>query len=135
MAGSTPYFIFGAQRRYPFAWHGGAGGVPQQNIRSAEAAELSDFDLAESGLEASYSPFALPYAALRRTRLHDHRGMGGMGDWPLYRQAGLEPLDPNQLGFFDNLSGNEQKLAKLAVAGAVLYVVAKKMGVLKKRRR
>lgn len=131
MAGSTPYFQFGAQRRYPFAWHGGAGGVPQQNIRSAEAAELSDFDLAESGLEQSLSPFALPYAALRRTRLHDHRGMG---DWPLYRQAGLEPLDPNQLGGLLDLSQNEMKLAKLAVAGVALYFVAKKTGILGRRR-
>ena len=23
---STPYFLFGAQRRYPYYWHGGAGG-------------------------------------------------------------------------------------------------------------
>lgn len=131
MATSTPYYLFGAQRRYPFAWHGGAGGVPQQNIRSAEAAELSDFDLVESGLEASRYGTAMPYRALARTRLHDHRGMG---DWPLYRPQGPEPLDPNQLGGVFDLSENEKKLAKLAVAGVLLYVLARKTGVIGRRR-
>ena len=30
--GSSPYFEFGAQRRYPYAWHGGPGGVPQSRV-------------------------------------------------------------------------------------------------------
>ena len=36
---SSPYYLFGSQRRYPFAWHGGAGGVPWSRV-AAESREL-----------------------------------------------------------------------------------------------
>lgn len=34
--GSTPYYLFGTQRRYAYAWHGGPGGVPN-GYRAAES--------------------------------------------------------------------------------------------------
>lgn len=119
MSGSTPYFQFGAQRRYPYAWHGGPGGVPNPVI-SAEARELGNADLIESGL----SPYALPSPAFARTSLH------ATGDWPLARPAGPELLDP--LGA---LSSNEAMLAKVAGAAAIAFVLFRKGGLLRKGRR
>jgi hypothetical protein len=123
---SSPYFQFGAQRRYPFAWHGGPGGVPQSRV-AGESRELSNVDLEESGL----NPYSMPYPAFGRTRLHS------VGDWPAVRPAGPEPLDPGGLGStsrrmgarrpgdwhsvgsITDLSDNEKKLAMLVAAGAV----------------
>lgn len=108
---TSPYYLFGAQRRYPYAWHGGAGGVPT-GTRAAETRELSGADLIESGL----SPYALPTPAFRRTRLH------AVGDWPLARPAGPEPEDPG-LGDLLDLSANEKIVAIGAAAGLAAYVL------------
>lgn len=117
---SSPYYLFGAQRRYPYAWHGGAGGVPWSRP-AAETRELSGlgcvgstvpgvkcagsccasgvggFDLVESGAH----PYSIRYPALNRTRLHS-----GLGDWPAYFPAGPEALDPGVAGFQEDLGGN-----------------------------
>lgn len=106
MGPSSPYYLFGSQRRYPYAWHGGAGGVPM-GFRSSESRELGIFDLVESGASA----FALPSPALSRTRLH------AVGDWPLVRPAGPEPQIPGDLGF--ELSRNEMGLVAVGVLGLV----------------
>lgn len=100
---SSPYYLFGAQRRYPYAWHGGAGGVPQSRV-AAETRELSGFSLTESGMNR----YSLHYPAL--------------ADWPAMRPAGPEPLDPGEsLGIFDSLSDNEKKLGMLAIAGVAAW--------------
>jgi hypothetical protein len=121
MAGSTPYFLFGGQRRYPYAWHGGAGGVPQSRV-AAESRGMGIFDMAESGLGQR----GHRYGAFRRTQLHDPSD--GLGDFPLVRPAGPEPIDPHQgslsgVPIWDGLSNNEKKLVGLAVAGGLGYLL------------
>ena len=113
---ASPYYLFGAQRRYPYAWHGGAGGVPQSRV-AAETRELSGADLIESGL----SPYAIPYPALRKTVMHDP--LKGLGDWPLPRPSGPEPQDPIDLGDLFDLSRNEKLLALGAAAGITAFVL------------
>lgn len=113
---SSPYFQFGAQRRYPFAWHGGPGGVPQSRV-AAESRELSNFDLNESGL----NPYTISYPAFRRSSLH-------LGDWPALRPAGPEPLDPGGLGSILDLSDNERMLLALAGAAAAALYLWKRAG-------
>jgi len=126
---SSPYFIFGAQRRYPYAWHGGAGGVPNTSL-AAESRGLGGGDMIDSGLDPNW----LEYPAFKHTNLHDP-SMGGcaLADWPLVRPQGPEPLDPNSgvLGMFDTLSDNEKKLAVGAIALVGGYLLWKRM----KRRR
>ena len=101
---SSPYYDFGYQTRYPFQWHGGAGGVPSGH-RSAVRRELGAVDLEESGANSAYT---MNYPAF--------------GDWPALRPAGPEPLDPGEaLGLFDNLSDNEKRLALVGVVGAAAY--------------
>jgi hypothetical protein len=121
MAGSTPYFLFGAQRRYPYAWHGGAGGVPQSRV-AAESRGMGIFDMAESG----FGQRGHRYGAFKHTQLHDPSDGLGLGDFPLVRPAGPEPLDPHQgslsgIPIWDGLSDNEKKLVGLAVAGGLAY--------------
>jgi hypothetical protein len=124
---SSPYFQFGAQRRYPFAWHGGAGGVPWSRV-AGESRELASFDLEESGL----NPYSMAYPAFGKTRMHS------VGDWPAVRPAGPEPLDPSglgaiprralesELGSILDLSDNEKKLAMLVGAAAVGFLLWKR---------
>jgi hypothetical protein len=116
MGPSSPYYLFGAQRRYPYAWHGNAGGVPQ-GYRAAETRGLSNADMIESG----YEPGTIPYVAFNHSVLHRELP-DPISDWPLVRPAGKEPLDPNNdgLGFWDGLSDNEKRLVLFggAVAGA-----------------
>lgn len=122
---STPYYIYGAQRRYPYAWHGGPGGVPQSTLaaesKALGRAPVGIFDLLESGLD----PNAIPYAAFKNTNLHN-ASMIGVGDWPLLRPSGPEPLDPNQLGLFESLSDNEKILGAVAVAAAAWWFFRRK---------
>lgn len=106
LGSSSPYYLYGAQRRYPYAWHGGPGGVPQ-SLRSGEARALG-ISMAESGGVAS--------PAFGRTRLHV------LADVPLVRMAGPEPVG----GVLD-LSQNEKVLLGVGVAALV--------GVLAWRRR
>lgn len=138
MSGSTPYFLFGAQRRYPYAWHGGAGGVPQGN-RAAETRSLGlsgvigqcfgtscfgaqgSADLVESGLD----PYFMPYSAFKHTHLHDPTILS-LSDWPLLRPAGVEPLDPHGEGL--GLSDNEKTLGAVIAVGAVGWLLWKKSG-------
>jgi hypothetical protein len=109
---STPYYIFGAQRKYPYAWHGGPGGVPQSTL-AAESKAMGIFDLLESGLD----PNSIPYATFKNTNLHRiSMNHPAVGDWPVLRPSGPEPLDPNQLGIFDSLSDNEKILGAVAIA-------------------
>ena len=125
-ATSTPYYLFGAQRRYPFAWHGGAGGVPWSRV-AAETRELSDFDLRESGL----TPYTVGYPAFRHTTLH-------LGDWPAVRPAGPEPLDPGGLGalpIWGTLSDNEKRLALIAGVAALGLVAWRRLRRKRGRRR
>ncbi len=115
MAPSSPYFIYGAERRYPFAWHGGAGGVPSSQL-AAESRGLGIFDMLEAGLD----PNSKGYGAFRNTGLHDPSN-ADLGDWPLWRPAGPEPLDPHQLaGMLDSLSDNE-KLLGAAALGVIAW--------------
>ena len=122
MAKSTPYYLYGYERKYPYAWHGGAGGVPWSQ-RAAETRELSGADMIESGLDSQYRPSP----AFNHTRLHDP-SLVTLGDWPLVRPSGPEPLDPNGLGA---LSDNEKKLAGALAIGAIAFFMLRK----KKRRR
>jgi hypothetical protein len=129
---STPYYLYGAQRRYPYAWHGGAGGVPQQ-AQAAEVRALSggcfptpigNADILESGL----NPYTLPYPSFKRTHLHDPTLLSQLSDWPLVRPAGPEPLDPHEgapraLGFSDN----EKRLGLVLAAAAIGYFAYKKL--------
>jgi len=134
---SSPYFIFGAQRRYPHAWHGGAGGVPNTSL-AAESRGLGGGDLVESGLDPNF----LGYPAFRQTNLHNPSMADyvSVGDWPLVRPQGPEPLDPNSgvrggregIGIFDTLSDNEKKLAMGAAALVGGFLLWKH---LKKKRR
>lgn len=113
---SSPYFLYGAERRYPFAWHGGAGGVPWSRV-AAESRGLGIFDMLESGLDPSTKGFP----AFRNTGLHDPSN-ADLGDWPLWRPAGPEPLDPHHLaGMLDGLSDNEKLAAAVAGAGIVAW--------------
>lgn len=113
--GSTPYFQYGYQRRYPYAWHGGPGGVPNPT-QAGEVRSLSNFNLEESGL----TPYSISNPSLQHTRLHDPMPIG---DWPPVRSAGPEPLHPGEgaMGLFETLSDNEKKLAMVLGAGAALY--------------
>lgn len=77
----SPYFRFGAQRRYPYQWGAGQGGV-MGAARSGEARELGVDELVESGL----TPFSRPYPAFSHTRLHD------LGSVAQFRPAGPEPV-------------------------------------------
>lgn len=72
---SSPYYLFGSQRRYPYAWHGGAGGVPWSRP-AAETRELSGLG-----------------DALTRWRR-----ASGLGDWPAFYPAGPERIDPGLAG-------------------------------------
>ena len=45
--GSTPYYLFGTQRRYAYAFHGRPGGVPAGN-RAAESKELGGLCMFDS---------------------------------------------------------------------------------------
>jgi hypothetical protein len=119
MSASTPYYLFGAERR-SVSWHGGPGGVPA-GVRSAEARELSGADLVESGL----NPYSIHNPAFNETSLHE------VGDWPLVRPSGPE----SSLGLLSDLSFNEEKVVKLAIAGGLLYLLLKKGGVFSKARR
>jgi hypothetical protein len=125
MAKSSPYYLFGAERRYPYAWHGGAGGVPSSRP-AAETRELGSADMIESGLDPNF----IPYPAFNHTRFHDPSlELAGLGDFPLRRPAGKEPLDPHQLA---DLSDNEKKYGALAIAGLAALWLYKRS---KKRRR
>ena len=152
---STPYFLFGAQRRYPYYWHGGAGGIQQSRV-AAETRELSGcgcgpgvdgiagFSLQESG----QTPYSIHSPAFNRTRLHS------LGDWPAFFPAGPEELDPGVAGLgnyvtrwnrasglpglsgvpiWDGMSDNEKKVVMLGGAAVAGWVLWKKMG--KKARR
>jgi len=145
MGPSSPYYLFGAQRRYAYAWHGNAGGVPQGH-RAAETRDLGlgMSDLVESGLDRNF----VPYQTFGKTHAHAPRVGGPVvlegsvscptftatGDWPLWRPSGPEPHDPNGdgLGIFDSLSDNEKKLAAIGAIAAVGFYLYKRR---KKRRR
>lgn len=120
MGPSSPYYLFGAQRRYAYAWHGNAGGVPG-GYRAAESRSLGNADMVESGYE---SDAYFPNVAFNHTTLH--RALPEpISDWPLWRPAGLEPHDPNGdgLGFWDGLSDNEKKLVLVLGAVGVAWFV------------
>lgn len=120
---SSPYYLFGAQRRYPFAWSGGAGGVPWSRV-AAESRQLGIFDLVESGLDFDPKQF-IPSPALSRTILHDP-AYEPTGDWPLVRPQGYEPDDPRGDGL--GLSDNEKKLGLVLVAAGLGFLLWKRMG-------
>ena len=105
--GSTPYYQFGTQRKYAYAWHGGPGGVPTSSP-AAESRELGLVDLEESGL----NPYSMAYPALSRTSLHS----GGQ----------------NTLGMFDGLSRNEKFTVGFFIGAVGTIFLMKKYG---KRRR
>ena len=119
---ASPYYLFGYQRRYPFAWHGGPGGVPWSK-RAAETMELGgSSDLVESGIE----PYAMHFPALGQEGETDETpAIIASGDWPALRPAGPEPLDPGEapmgLGLFDTLSDNEKRLLMFGTAGVAAY--------------
>lgn len=117
---SSPYYLFGAQRR-PYQWHGGPGGVPQA-ARAAETRELGNVTMEDSGL----GPYSMSYPAFTHTHLHDPTG-----DWPAVRPAGPEPLDPHGLSG-DDIDGG--KLIKAAAVCGLLYLALKAGGALGKRR-
>jgi len=98
--GSTPYYQFGTQRKYAYAWTGGPGGVPQ-GVRAAETRELGMDVLDESGL----NPYSMASPAFSRTSLH---------------------TPPETLGLFDGLSNNEKKLATVAVAAGIGFFLWKR---------
>lgn len=133
MSGANPYYQFAIQRRYPYAWFGGAGGVLPAT-RAAETRSLSGLggvgigncfgngcfgaagsaDMVESGLDEN----SLPWPAFSRTHIHDPTLLC-LSDWPLVRPAGPEPHDPHGDGL--GLSDNEQTLGIVLVAGAAAW--------------
>lgn len=122
---SSPYYLFGAQRRYPYAWSGAAGGVPQSRV-AAESRGLGIFDLAESGLTPNPKDF-IPFPGFNKTMVH--HGYVPSGDWPLARYAGREPDDPRGDGRGAlGLSDNEKLLGKVLALGVLGYVLYKKLG-------
>lgn len=119
---ANPYYSFIGQRRAPYDWAGGAGGVPRSRV-AAESRGLSNADLLESGLEAGqylHSP------AFQYTHLHDPRYIPS-GDWPLLRPAGIEPPDPRGDGAL-GLSDNEKRLGFALAAVGLGWLLWKHMG-------
>ena len=113
---SSPYYQFGYQQRFPFAWSGGAGGVLPDS-RSPSESQLGMADMLESGYG---DPNWLPYPPLQRTILHPRPF--ALSDWPLVRPAGPEPLSPGEGGVpLGALSDNEKKLALVAAAAAAAW--------------
>jgi hypothetical protein len=126
MGPSSPYFQFGIQPRFAYNWRGGAGGVMPGRMAPAS---LGSADMVESGLDANW----VGYPAFKRTILH--QAYRDMGDWPLLRPAGPEPLDPNEsalgaIPIWDGLSDNEKTLAMVAAAAGVgwFLFIRKKRG-------
>ncbi len=133
---ASPYYLFGYQRRYPYAWHGGAGGVPG-GYRAAETRELGQFNLEESGLD----PYSLNFPALAEGETDEPADVIAPGDWPALRPAGPEPLDPSYvatpMGFIGDLSDNEKRLLWVGAAalGAWFWWRRGKKGRGRRRRR
>jgi len=128
MGPSSPYYLFGAQRRYAYAWHGNAGGVPGgYRASTTRSLGLGNADMAESGYETSNAFF--PYAAFNHTAIHRELP-NAISDWPLVRPAGLEPHDPNGdgLGFWlwDGLSDNEKGLLVIAAGAGIVWWLMRK---------
>jgi hypothetical protein len=122
---NTPYYMYGYEQRWPWAWSGGAGGILPAMTRPPQSS-LGNGDMAESGYG---DPNWLPYPPLQRTILHPRPF--ALSDWPLVRPAGPEPLSPGEGGFplgAISLSDNE-KLALVAAAGVAAW------WYLRKRRR
>jgi hypothetical protein len=100
MSMTSPYFEYAEQpRRYAFNWRGGAGGVIQSRVaaESRGLGGLGIYDLVESGLD----PNTMGFPAFRHTHLHDptfvpESSLAELGDWPLVRPAGPEPMDPHE---------------------------------------
>lgn len=132
-SGTNPYYQYAVQRpaQFAYAWHGGAGGVMSGQQRAGETRSLGALGIFD--LEESYSANMGVTPMLSNTRLHRaNRGQlrsvdvapthpWAIGDWPLVRPAGPEPMDPHEgtqaVGLFDSLSDNEKALAALAIAG------------------
>ena len=117
---TNPYFSFVNQRRFPYNWAGGAGGVPHSRV-AASSRGLGSADLVESGLEAG-GPY-VHWPAFAYTKLHDPRYVAS-GDWPLVRPAGMEPL---------GLSDNEKRLGMVLAAAGIGWLLWKHMGKAGKR--
>lgn len=133
---SSPYYLFGYQRRYAYDWHGGAGGVPMGHRSATTRALGRSSSLEESGLE----PYSMHFPAL------GIEGDGGApphliapGDWPALRTAGPEPLDPGEgpLGFVPDLglSDKEKILVAVGVGAAAYWWFFKRNPKRKPRRR
>lgn len=122
---SSPYYQFGAQRRYPYAWSGAAGGVPQSRVAS-ESRGLGIFDLRESGLSPDPRAYR-PFPALKKSMLH--QGYVPAADYPPVRFAGREPDDPRGDGRGAlGLSDSEKKFGILAIAAIAGWFVYKRLG-------
>lgn len=140
---SSPYYLFGYQQRWPFAWSGGQGGIlpSAQANTHAPPSSLGMADMLESGYG---DPNWIPYPAFRRTILHRPafaqalgleavefpaalRARGAaqlrqLGDWPLMRPTGPEPLHPGQgVPSLGALSDNEKTFAIGAAALAAAW--------------
>lgn len=133
MAGpSSPYYRFGYQGgRYPFAWSGGAGGVPNSG-RAADTRGLGLVQLDESGL----TPYSMQWPPLaNRSRYHS------TSDWPALRPAGPEPLTLKGLGLSPGElfagAGILQLLiyAGIGYLGYRLFFAKKKRNPARRRRR
>lgn len=121
---SAPYYQFGYQRRYPYAWSGAAGGVPQSRV-AAESRGLGIFDLRESGLAPSPQAFNT-FPGFRKTMIHE--GYVSSGDFPLVRPAGREPDDPRGDGRGGlGLSDNEKKFGLVLAVGAIGFFALRRM--------
>lgn len=64
-SGSSPYYEFGAQRRYPYAWHGRAGGVPTSRVaaESRGLGEVSGGTIVGIGVAGMLLVIAVPIVA------------------------------------------------------------------------
>lgn len=103
----------GVQRRFPYAWSAGQGGVLPPT-RPAPTS-LGAADMLESGYG---DPNYLPYPPFNRTILH----RAGLGDWPPIRPAGPELLfdsDSEEEGL--GWSDSEKTLALVAAAGVAAW--------------
>lgn len=138
---TSPYYMFGIQRRYPFQWNGGQGGVLMATRPAPTSLGMADM------LESGYGdPNYLPYPALDRVitkkcpvsyrppdpspprmlRAKASAQLAAVGDWPLVRRAGPEPVDPNEGVPFSPLgmlSDNEKKLVYVAGGALAAYLL------------
>jgi len=109
--GSHPYYQFGVEKRWPYAWHGGAGGVlPGHRASAAAVGDAGEFTAAGNAdmLESGLDPNSIAYPAFNHTLLHDpisyeptgdlieYGSLIGASSLPQATSAGMKSYSPNR---------------------------------------